>query len=121
MPRESAERCRQEIIDNKRRLEEIASRPVRLFAYPSGDADDRVASQVREAGYSGAFTILPPRRSIPPDLRRFYLPRIGIYNAGQVTFRLKCAGVDTLRWKLGLLNGDMRMSMAYPGRRRERA
>ena len=78
MPRESPERCAQEIEDNKRRLEEIAGRPIRLFAYPTGDVDDRVATQVFEAGYSGAFTINPPRQKIPSHLSRFYLPRIGI-------------------------------------------
>ena len=104
MQGESAELCRREIVDNRRQLEEIAGRPVRLFAYPSGDVDDRVARQVSEAGFSGAFTINPPRRTIPANLTRFYLPRTGIYNPGNVAFWLKCAGVDTLRWKLGLLN-----------------
>lgn len=49
-----------EIADNKRDLERVIGRPVRLFAYPNGkrdvDFDQRHVDMVRAAGYRAAFT-----------------------------------------------------------------
>ena len=50
----------QEIADNKRDLERVTGRPMRLFAYPNGkpgiDFDQRHVQMVRTAGYDAAFT-----------------------------------------------------------------
>jgi peptidoglycan/xylan/chitin deacetylase (PgdA/CDA1 family) len=52
-----------EITDNKRDLEQVTGRPIRLFAYPNGkqgvDFDERHVEMVRAAGYRAAFTTLP--------------------------------------------------------------
>ena len=49
-----------EIFENKRVLEEIVGKPLRLFAYPNGkvgmDFDQRHVKMVAEAGYTAAFT-----------------------------------------------------------------
>ncbi|MFK3739424.1 polysaccharide deacetylase family protein [Massilia sp. TN1-12] len=70
------EAARREIADNKRQLEEVIGRPVRLFAYPNGkrgqDYDARHAQMVADAGYAAAFTTAPgaatrrdPRYELP--------------------------------------------------------
>jgi peptidoglycan/xylan/chitin deacetylase (PgdA/CDA1 family) len=104
LSRETRESRRREIADNKRELEALAGRPVRLFAYPSGDFDAEVARDVRDAGYAAAFAIHPAPRGFPEDLRRFQVPRVGIYAAGPLAFRLKCAGIDRVRRRVGLLS-----------------
>jgi peptidoglycan/xylan/chitin deacetylase (PgdA/CDA1 family) len=54
------ETARREIVDNKKHLETITGKPVRLFAYPNGkrgvDYDERHVRLVQEAGYEAAFT-----------------------------------------------------------------
>lgn len=60
-------------------LDELAGlglgRP-RFFAYPYGEADDRVVGAVREAGLSAAFTVAPGRIGRGDDPLR--LPRVQI-------------------------------------------
>jgi hypothetical protein len=103
LPREEADVRRREIGDNKRDLEALAGRPVRLFAYPTGDLDASVARDTRDAGYVAAFSIHPPPPGFPAELARFHLPRVGIYSAGWLQFRLKCAGIDRWRHRVGWL------------------
>lgn len=56
----SDDAARHEIIENKRLLEELTGKPLRLFAYPNGkvgmDFDQRHVQMVEAAGYSAAFT-----------------------------------------------------------------
>jgi peptidoglycan/xylan/chitin deacetylase (PgdA/CDA1 family)/glycosyltransferase involved in cell wall biosynthesis len=56
----SDESARYEIVENKRTLEEIIGKPLRLFAYPNGkagmDFDQRHVKMVEDAGYFAAFT-----------------------------------------------------------------
>ena len=103
LTREDREVRLREIGEDKARLEALAGRPIRLFAYPSGDVDADVARDVRDAGYVAAFSIHPPPADFPSDLKAFHLPRTGIYSAGWLPFRLKCAGVDAWRHRLGWL------------------
>jgi peptidoglycan/xylan/chitin deacetylase (PgdA/CDA1 family) len=57
------ETATREIIDNKRDLEQVTGRPLRLFAYPNGkhgaDFDQRHVDMVRAAGYHAAFSTAP--------------------------------------------------------------
>lgn len=46
-----------EIVEDKRQLERLAGKPVKIFAYPYGRYDDRVVEQLRLAGYQGARTV----------------------------------------------------------------
>jgi peptidoglycan/xylan/chitin deacetylase (PgdA/CDA1 family) len=48
---------RRETVESRRLLEEYLGRPVRAFCYPNGDADDRVVSAVRAAGYACAVSV----------------------------------------------------------------
>lgn len=66
-----------EIVDNKRDLERIIGRPLKLFAYPNGkrgiDYEQRHARMVKEAGYSAAFTTAAGAAARSDNL--FELPR----------------------------------------------
>jgi len=44
-------------VEDKRRLEALAGRPLKIFAYPYGRFNDRVVEQLRLAGYQGARTV----------------------------------------------------------------
>lgn len=46
-----------EIVEDKRRLEALAGKPLNVFAYPYGRFDSRVVEQLRLAGYQGARTV----------------------------------------------------------------
>ena len=46
-----------EIVEDKRRLEALAEKPLKIFAYPYGRYNDRVVEQLRLAGYQGARTV----------------------------------------------------------------
>jgi peptidoglycan/xylan/chitin deacetylase (PgdA/CDA1 family) len=65
-----------EIHGSKATLENHLDIPVTQFCYPYGDADDRVASVVREAGFAAATTTRRGRASAGMDLCQ--LPRVQI-------------------------------------------
>jgi peptidoglycan/xylan/chitin deacetylase (PgdA/CDA1 family) len=72
------EEARAEIVNGKRRLEEITGMPVTLFAYPNGkpgrDYGARDAALVRQAGFAAAVSTLDgvaKRGSDPFQLPRF--------------------------------------------------
>ncbi len=52
--------CRQrhEIGQSKAVLERLLGEPIEFFCYPSGDFNDQVVKQVREAGYRAALTCI---------------------------------------------------------------
>lgn len=61
-----------EIIEDKRRLEQHAARPLRMFAYPFGNCSDRVVEQLRQAGYEGARTVRSTHAfDLPADFLRW--------------------------------------------------
>jgi peptidoglycan/xylan/chitin deacetylase (PgdA/CDA1 family) len=47
------------LVEGREALEAVIAEPIRLFAYPHGVADVRVAACVRRAGYLGAWTGRP--------------------------------------------------------------
>jgi peptidoglycan/xylan/chitin deacetylase (PgdA/CDA1 family) len=49
----------QALTEGRRELASVAGQPLRLFAYPHGDGEQRVASRVRAAGYTAAWTGVP--------------------------------------------------------------
>jgi peptidoglycan/xylan/chitin deacetylase (PgdA/CDA1 family) len=55
-------------------IEEVAGRPVRVFAYPSGGWDAAARDAVERAGYAAAFTA--HGGVVTPDSDRLALPRI---------------------------------------------
>ena len=50
------EQMKKELEESKKDLEEMLGVPIRYFAYPSGDLDERVIGFVQKAGYRLAFT-----------------------------------------------------------------
>ena len=66
----------EEIHGSKATLEDSLGIPVTQFCYPYGDADDRVADAVREAGFAAATTTRRGRAGAGMDL--WQLPRVQI-------------------------------------------
>jgi len=52
----SPEEAETEIVDSKKRLEEIIGREVLSFCYPDGKFDDKVINLVKQAGFIGGRT-----------------------------------------------------------------
>lgn len=75
--------ARQEILDSKRRLEEITGAPIRSFAYPNGKPGQdygRVhVAMVREAGFELALSTSWGAASAQSDL--FQIPRVAPWDA----------------------------------------
>jgi peptidoglycan/xylan/chitin deacetylase (PgdA/CDA1 family) len=73
----SLEQARAEILDGKARLEQLAGKPVTVFAYPNGkpgeDYERREVELLRDCGFAGAVTTAWGVGSIGGDL--FQLPR----------------------------------------------
>ncbi|HVF98297.1 MAG TPA: polysaccharide deacetylase family protein [Chloroflexia bacterium] len=67
-----------ELVAPRRLLEDRMGTPVRSFAYPQGDYDDRVVRAVREAGYTTAATVDQGRAGCKSDPLR--LPRLLVSN-----------------------------------------
>ena len=56
-----------ELIEDKRRLEEMAGRPLKMFAYPYGRYDTQVIELLSLAGYQGARTVHSTHRFDIPE------------------------------------------------------
>lgn len=59
LPRLSEAELRREVFDSKRKLEDLLSEEVSMFAYPFGELDRRARAAVLEAGYKMAFSTTP--------------------------------------------------------------
>jgi peptidoglycan/xylan/chitin deacetylase (PgdA/CDA1 family) len=71
LSRETRDRVRTEVRDCKARLESITGKPVTCFAYPNGMRDDfngMVKDEVRDVGYTAAFTAISGLNRKKPDL-----------------------------------------------------
>ncbi len=55
LTRVDPETARREIMESKKKLEDVLAHPVTLLAYPYGESDDRVDALAREAGFEAAF------------------------------------------------------------------
>ncbi len=82
---------RHEIQESGRILQEKLGRPVEYFSYPNGNCNDRIASQVREAGYRLAFSTR--RGHIGAGDDRFLLKRNNIYDGGAHTLPMFLARI----------------------------
>jgi len=72
-----------ELLVSKNLLEGWTQRPVRHFAFPSGDFDARVIQAIQEAGYQSAWTTEPRFRSLTEDPYR--MPRVSIDDHASVS------------------------------------
>jgi peptidoglycan/xylan/chitin deacetylase (PgdA/CDA1 family) len=82
LPYEQDETVESELRLSKQKIERAVERPVRAFAYPNGDWDERVRQRVRDAGYECAFTTRPGWFQRGRD--RYTVPRILLHD-GNVT------------------------------------
>ena len=73
---ETSEDGMRELVESKRIIHAEIGREPRVFAYPSGAHDIKVADLVMRAGYDAAFTTVDGAVRTGSD--RFRLPRIGI-------------------------------------------
>ena len=79
------------LATSKQLLETWTGRPVRHFAYPNGDHDAAVISQVKSAGFESAMTTVA--RPWTRDDSPFTIPRIGVgrYDSAAL-FKAKVSG-----------------------------
>lgn len=86
-----ADTALREIIESKRRLEEITGAPVTSFAYPNGrpqrDYDARHVAMVRDAGFEQAVSTAWGAAGTESDLMQ--LPRIAPWDRHSVRFGLR--------------------------------
>jgi peptidoglycan/xylan/chitin deacetylase (PgdA/CDA1 family) len=74
LPVLTAEELDDSVTSGRAEIEEVAGRPVRVFAYPSGGWDATARGAVQRAGYVAAFTALGG--VVTPHSDRFALPRL---------------------------------------------
>jgi peptidoglycan/xylan/chitin deacetylase (PgdA/CDA1 family) len=76
-----------ELLESKRRLEEILARPVSDFCYPYARHTATTRQEVERAGYRAAYAGEPPRRDL------FALPRMMVYpHDSEARFARKLSG-----------------------------
>jgi peptidoglycan/xylan/chitin deacetylase (PgdA/CDA1 family) len=88
----ASEHVESEIRCANAQLERICGRAVTAFAYPAGDYDAVIASQVKQAGFKLAFAVAP---RLQIDDARMAIPRAGIYRMGQGILAAKSYGLIT--------------------------
>jgi peptidoglycan/xylan/chitin deacetylase (PgdA/CDA1 family) len=93
----------QEIVESGRILSKLTGKPVRYFAYPSGEYDLDTLDLVKNAGYDTAFAVVPKNLGVDHD--RFQIGRIGIYSPSLLKLQLKALGVANLARSFGLRVG----------------
>lgn len=95
-----------EVRDSRARLEQALGRPVRLFAYPGGRADQRARAAVRAHYRAACSTVLG---LATPAQDRHFLPRIdSYYLRAPALFRLLGTGPGDLYLRLRALGRRLR-------------
>jgi peptidoglycan/xylan/chitin deacetylase (PgdA/CDA1 family)/GT2 family glycosyltransferase len=103
LPRVSASELVDEVAGSCADLEGMGLGPVRLFAYPHGESDERVEGAVERAGCQIAFTSAPGR--VRPGVDPYRLPRIEILR-GDLGWRF--------RWKVAIAGTPLRWAGRRP-------
>lgn len=80
----------QELVGSRQELQDWTGESVRLFAYPTGVYDQRVAAATRVAGYRAAFADKAREKTPDPD---FEIPRVGIYSSDPWYLAAKLSGL----------------------------
>jgi hypothetical protein len=93
----------QEIVESGRILSKFTGKPIRYFAYPSGEYDLDTLNLVKNAGYDAAFAVIPKNLGI--NNHRFQMGRVGIYSASLLKLQLKALGIADLARSFGLRVG----------------
>jgi peptidoglycan/xylan/chitin deacetylase (PgdA/CDA1 family) len=92
--------ARAEIFDSRKKLEDLAGRPVRHFCYPYGDLNPAIRDLVGEAGYVTATTTKPGFNGPGTDpllMHRFAALHRKPYRAALRGALLRCAGLGSPR------------------------
>lgn len=85
------EEAREQIVQCKQKLEQTYGQPFITFAYPYGDLNDEVKSEVRKAGFTFAVSTDSGEINVDSDL--FQIRRIGIFpRNSMLTFCRKISG-----------------------------
>ncbi len=99
LTRELPDKVIEELGESKRILEELTRRPVKHFAYPNGDHNDRVVQLAEEAGYRTAVTTVPDWNMAGDDLYR--LKRVDVHEAACVDHRGRFSEAMFALWITG--------------------
>jgi len=89
---------REEIINNKDDIEQLTKKPVRYFAYPSGEYNKDSVNLIEQAGYEAALAVIPKRIT----RSTFEIERVGIYSQSTGKFKIKMLGGATFLRRLGI-------------------
>lgn len=98
----SKEAQQREIFESKRDLSIRVGKPVRYFAYPSGDYNRDTLELVQEAGYEASFAVLPRRIGAMPQHE---IERIGVYSQSIAKLWMKTVGVVSWMRRCGIRVG----------------
>lgn len=109
----SEEELKAELLDSKRRIEEVVAHKIDGFAYPFGDVDSfngRIKAGLKESNYNYAYTNIMGSNSVE-DSDKFALRRIRIHSEdGPFKLRMKIKGaydwVGALRSKIKGIKAD---------------
>jgi peptidoglycan/xylan/chitin deacetylase (PgdA/CDA1 family) len=102
LPLLTGEEIRWELRESKRLMEKNLGVSIDTFAYPNGDFDAAIATQVKEAGYRCGLATETNFKRADDDL--FALPRIGIHTGASIgpkgnfsksIFMLRISGIQT--------------------------
>ncbi|GIV18165.1 MAG: polysaccharide deacetylase [Armatimonadota bacterium] len=96
---ERSEVALDELRESKRVLEGLTGQPVRHFAYPNGDHDDRIAALVAEAGYATAATTQSGWNL--PGEHLYRLKRVDVHEAACVDHRGRFSEAMFALWITG--------------------
>ena len=108
LPRLEDSALDQEVAGSKETIEGRLGRPVRSFAYPNGDVDDRVALAVERSGYRQAVTTESGRNDPTGDryrLRRTFISQERLKGLGEAAsgllLRMELCGLSdrVLGWR----------------------
>jgi hypothetical protein len=88
-----------EMLENKRILEEISNKAVRYFTYPGGVYNTDSLAAVERVGFKAAFAV--KSRQLGTE-NRFEIPRTDIYSASMLKLKLKVYGLVDLARQIGV-------------------
>ena len=87
----SEEEQLEEMLVNKKILQEMTGKPVNYFAYTGGEYNIQSISAVKKTGFKAAFAVQP--KNLGPE-KVFEIGRVGIYSPSILKLGLKIKGLD---------------------------
>jgi peptidoglycan/xylan/chitin deacetylase (PgdA/CDA1 family) len=101
LPRMRRDQLHTEVDAVRNRLQDVAGRTVRMFAYPSGQYGHREIEQVKHAGFECAFAVVPQLGSAS----HYEIARVGVYSPSVSKARLKAMGLASAMRAFGVRSG----------------